>query len=203
MKKKIKVVINFKVYTVPAFVEFSRNTVTRMTGNTSFATPDVPLAQITTAANTLEVKYNASRGGGKQQTADMHQARKALGDLMYKQALYVERIALGNEPVILSSGFNATKQPEPALLPEFTVIHGEKEGEIILKHKAVKGAKAWAWQHCTNPIAPEKWILAGISTQSVFTVKGLTPGIKYWFRASYVTAEGQSEWCDPATKMVV
>jgi len=201
--KKVKVILNFIRYTATQLIEFARNTVIKMTGNPLFTTPDVAMAQITTAAALLETKYNASRGGGKQQTADMHQARKALEELLRKQVLYVERITMGNESMILSSGFDCSKQPAPALHPEFKVMNGEKEGEIILKHKAVKGAKAWAWQHCTNPIASEKWILAGISTQSVFTIKDLMPGGKYWFRASHITIEGQSEWCDPAVKIVL
>ena len=118
-------------------IEFAKNSVTKMTGNTNFATPDVALSLITTATNTLETKYNLAIGGGKQQTADMHQARKALDDLLHKEGLYVERIANGNETIILSSGYNASKQPAPAKRPAFSVENGEHEGEMFLKHKGV------------------------------------------------------------------
>lgn len=200
--KKVKVIINFVRMTVSNIIEFARNTVTKMTGNSNFPTPDVPLAQITTGANTLETKYNAAAGGGKQQKAEMRAARKALDDLLRKQALYVERIAGGNEAVILGSGFHTSKQPVPALHPEFTVMSGELEGEVVLKHKAVKGARAWVWQYCPDPLNANPWVQAGISTQASFKVKELPAGRKYWFRASYVSAAGQSEWCDPFVKLV-
>jgi hypothetical protein len=199
--RKSKVIISFSHSTVPELIEFARNTVTKMTGNANFATPDVPLAQITTVAATLETKYNAAQGGGKQQTADMHQARKALEDLLHREGLYVERITNGNETIILSSGYGTSKQPAPALHPEFTVDNGEHEGEMLLKHKAVEGAAAWIWQVCPNPIESDEWTYAGFSTQSSYIVKKLTPGIKYWFRAACITKDGVGPWSDPAIKM--
>jgi len=201
--KKVKVIINFAHIAMAMLIEFGRNTVTKMTGNASFPTPDVALTQITTAANTLEIKFNAAQGGGKQQTAEMHQARRAFEDLLRKQALYVERISSGNESMILSSGFNTSKQPVPALHPDFSARSGNLEGDIIVKHKAVKGARAWVWQYCLDPLGSAEWILAGISTQTHFTVSGLKIGAKYWFRCAYVNIAGQSEWCEPFIKTVV
>ena len=201
--RKSKVIINFKNQTVPEKIEFARNSVTKMTGNTNFATPDVALTLITTATNTLETKYNLAIGGGKQQTADMHQARAALDDLLHKEGLYVERIANGNEAIILSSGYNTSKQPKPASHPAFTVDNGEHEGEMLLKHKAVKQSKAWTWQYCQDPITETGWILAGMSTQTTFIIKDLKPGTKYWFRAAHLKKEGMSDWCAPIAKFAV
>jgi len=201
--RKIKVVFSFTHLAVSLLVEFARNMVVKMTGNPNFTEPDVPLDTITTAATTLETKFNAAQGGGKQQTADMHQARIALEDLLHKEASYVDRIANGNEPIILSSGYNTSKQPLPAKRPSFTVTNGNHEGEILLKHKAEKNAKSWAWQYCTDPITATGWIQAGISTQATFTVTGLMPGTKYWFRAAHVKPSGMSEWCEPIAKYAV
>lgn len=200
--KRTQVAYNFIKYSIPQKIEFGRNIVVRMTGNAVFITPDPPLTQMTMAVNNLEVTYNASRDGSKQQLAAMYAAEKVLDDLLRKEALYVERIAFGNEAQILSSGFHITQQPSSALLPEFTAKNGEKEGEIIVKHKAVKKAAAWVWQYCTDPINEINWKLASVSTQTTFTIMGLKPGAKYWFRAAYVTPEGMSEWCDPYTKIV-
>ncbi|MBI5217421.1 MAG: hypothetical protein HY958_00630 [Bacteroidia bacterium] len=211
--KKVKVVLDFIEYPVSEKVDFGKNTVTKMTGNANFPTPDVPLAQITTAANNLETAYNAAQGGGKQLTAAMHAAEKVMDDLLRKQALYVERITNGNEAMILGSGFHTSKQPAPAHHPEFTVETGKKaldsfidsthEATMVLKRKAVKGAKAWVWQLCTDPLAEDKWIYTGFSTQTAFTVENLTPGIKYWFRSASISKEGLSQWCDPIAKIAM
>ena len=201
--KKVKVILDFLRLSATKLIEFARNTVTKMTGYASFTAPDVTLANVTAAATLLETKYNAAQGGGKQQTADMHQAMKALTDLLHRQAQYVDRIAAGNETMILSSGFSASKQPVPAKHPEFTVMNGEKEGEIVLKHKAVKHAKSWVWQYCADPISAGCWTLAGVSTKASFVIKGLNPGGKFWFRAAHVSINGQSAWCDPCAKIVL
>jgi hypothetical protein len=201
--KKIKVLIDFIRFSIAEKIEYAKNTVTRMTGNLSFQNPDVLLAQVTTAATNLETAYNAAKGGGKQQTAAMHAAEKILDDLLRKQALYVERIAFGNEAMILSAGFNSSHQPVPSIISDFLVRNGDREGEMKLKHKSVAGSKAWIWQYCTDPIAENKWVIAGYSTQTFFTVQGLTPGVKYWFRCTYIAKEGVGHWSDPLSKMVV
>jgi len=201
--KKVKVVLDFLRLTVTKLIEFARNTVNKMSESSAFSSPDVDLTIITNAADDLEEKYNESQGGGKQQTADMHQALKTLTDLLRKQAQYVDRVADGNEAVILSSGFSTSKQPSPANHPVFSVTNGEKEGEIILKHKAVDQAKSWVWQYCADPIGTTDWTLAGVSTKASFIIKGLKSGGKYWFRAAHVGINGQSAWSNPCAKIVL
>jgi hypothetical protein len=202
--RRIKVLIEFLRIAITDKIEFGRNVITKMTGNANFLTPDVTLAQLTTATNTLESAYVASQGGGPAQTSAARLAEKAWDDLFRKQALYVERISSGNEAMILSSGLHASHEPLPALRPEFTAVHGELEGEVMLKHKGVHRA-AWVWQYIANPIPTDgsQWIQAGISLQASFKVSGLVSGKKYWFRAAYITKTGQAAWCDPVCLLVL
>jgi hypothetical protein len=201
--KRFKVLYDFIHFPVPGKVEYGRNTVIHMTGNTSFSNPDVLLSQITTACNNLETAYTASLGGGLQQTANLKLAVKTWDDLMRKQADYVNRISNGNDALMLSAGFHPTHQPVPALRPEFSAHHGEISGEVTLKHKAVKGA-AWIWQYVNDPLPADdkSWLLAGVSLQAMFVVKGLTPGTRCWFRAACVTHAGQGAWSDPVSMIV-
>jgi hypothetical protein len=201
--RKIKVIINYSYLSVPHLIEFSRNTVTKMTANvTIFATPDVTLTLITAAAATLELKYNAAQGGGKQQTIELKVAHAALLDLLRKQALYVDRIANGNEGIIVCSGFAASKQPTTSSRPDFSVENGDQDGVIELKHKAMAGVKSWVWQYSNDPTDTNKWVLAGVSTQSTFTIEDLTPGDRYWFRVAAVYSNGQDNWCEPLSQIV-
>ncbi|MFH0894318.1 MAG: hypothetical protein V2A54_07770 [Bacteroidota bacterium] len=202
--KKVKVLLDFLRLPIPGKVEFGRNTVTRMTGNISFPTPDVPLAQVTTACNNLETAYNAAQGGGKQQTAALHQAEKAWEDLLRRVAAYVDRIALGNDVMILSAGFNTTHQPVSRLNPDFSVERGEQSGEVILKHKAFAGRSAWIWQMSETPdTTAEEWKTIGTTLQATFIVNNLKPTVKYWFRAALVTTAGQQDWCEPHSVIVL
>jgi len=198
--RRIKVIINYSHLSVLELIELARNSAIKMAANaTVFVTPDVLYAAINTAATLLETKYNAAQGGGKQQTSEMNQAQKALLELLRQQALYVERIANGNESIILSSGFETSRQPVYTAQPDFEASNGEHSGEVLLKHKAVQGAKSWVWQYSTDGI---EWTHSGISTQTSYLVTGLTPVSKYWFRSAYVTIDGQSEWSNPVSEVV-
>jgi hypothetical protein len=202
--KRFRVLLDFLKFIMAAKIEFGRNVIAKMTGNANFLTPDVPLAQLTTATNAFETAYVAAQGGGPAQTSAARQAEKAWDDLFRKQVLYVERISSGNEAMILSSGFHASHEPIPAHRPEFTAVHGKLEGEVMLKHKAYDRV-AWVWQFIANPIPEDgaQWIQAGISLQASFKVTGLQSGKKYWFRAAYIDKTGQSAWCDPACVLVL
>jgi hypothetical protein len=78
-------------------------------------------------------------------------------------------------------------------------------GTVRLRHKAVKGARSWVWEYSTDPLpsGDKGWIQHSITTRALCVIEGLTPGAKYWFRASYVTKEGQSGWSDPVALIVV
>ncbi len=218
MRKK-KTIIDYSKFSPLDLIEEARNSVIKMTGNSNFQTPDILLATITAAANALEIKFNAAQGGGTQQNKAMQVVRKALTELMHKQAQYVDRIADSDEVIILSGGFHVSKDTDPVHRPEFTVEYPKtsKEGKtlkktldsfidsthqsaMVLKRKTVKGAKSWVWQLCPDPMADEKWIYAGFSTQTTITIKGLTPGINYWFRSTYISKDGLGKWCDPIAK---
>jgi len=203
MMRKAKVKINFIRISVPEKIEFGRNTVIRMSLDPMFANPDVAFSALSTAFNNLENSYNAAQGGDKQYKAEMREDKKMVDDLLRKQAMFVERIADGDSTIILSSGFKTVKQHAPALYPEFAVVYGKLEGSIVLRHKDVKGAQAWLWQLCPDPLNDDAWVLAGVSTQVKYLISNLQTGTKYWFRSCYVTPKGMSAWSDPIAKIVV
>ena len=198
--RRIKVIINYSHLSVLELIELARNSAIKMAANEDvFPTPDVPFAKINLAADNLETAYHKAQGGDKQMISEMNQLRKVLDDLIRKQAMYVERIADGDETIILKSGFEMSRQPIQSVKPEFEASNGEHSGTIDLKRKPMQGAKSWVWQYSNDG---NEWIPAGISTQASFTVEGLKPVTKCWFRSAYVTIDGQSEWCNPVSEVV-
>ena len=115
---------------------------------------------------------------------------------MRLQSDYVNRIAKGNATIILSSGFNVSKQPGARKILDFAIKAGKHSGEVSLKHVAPRGRYACVWQYCEDALLKEnKWSHADVTLKSQTTIKGLKPISKYWFRVAFVTIEGQSEWC--------
>jgi len=201
---KYKIKLDFAYYPVPILIEFSGNTVTQMDKNPLFPTPDVPLTEVTTATSLLATKFKASRNKGKSEISDMHDAQDALIALLYKQVDYVSKIAAGNHTIILKSGFVPTNDPSPALRPEFKVIVGAEDGQVILIHKAVKEAGAYLWQYVADPMpADDKlWVLAGVSIQTKCVIENLDSGVKFWFRVTPITRKGPLPHSEPIMKLV-
>jgi hypothetical protein len=197
--KKIKVVSDYHRFSIPKFIEFIRNTVTMMTNNPKLANPDVSLADMTTAVDNLEVRYNAAVVGGPPQTALLHTAYDTALNLVDQQANYVNRTAKGDASVILGGGFHISKQPGPAIRPVFWAITGNEPGEALVGCKAMPKSRAYVWQYCVSDEVPadDAWKFAGASTQRKMALTNLDIGHRVWFRVCGVTSKGMLPYLDP------
>lgn len=204
--KKDRIVLDFVRIPVAQKIEFGKGVIAKMKGNPKFTTPDVTIADMETKTELLETRSVAALDGGKEVTALMHQTETEWVDIMRKMAKYVDRIADGDNTIILSSGFNMAKQPSPAVRPEFSVELGEKSGSVVLRRQAVEGAKSYIWQYCTGD-TPEvndtEWVVAQVTSKASVELSGLTALSKYWFRSAVVTASGTSAYNSPIMQVVI
>src|SRR4051794_13554982 len=86
-----------------SMVSLARFVVQQMTGNPNFETPAVSLTILADAATAAETAYNNRKNGAVAKLANQS-AAKALSDLLYQQALYVNTIAQGSAEVIAGAG---------------------------------------------------------------------------------------------------
>jgi len=202
--RKVKTVLDFLRFSVSEKIEFYRNDISKMTGNAYFTTPDVPLATATTQVNSLETDYVAAKTGAHQAVAKMHQSEKIADATFRKLALYVDRIADGNDAIILSSGFHISKQPDPKSTKTFAVNAGKNSGEIELVHKTIQGARAYVWQYSIGnlPADDTQWMYKDSTTKAKITITGLESGSKVWFRVLATTINGTQPCSDPVMKVV-
>lgn len=196
-----KVKLGFTILTIPDKVLKARNTVTLMTGNASYLTPNPPLAAISTAADELETAYNEAADGGKTKTAVMRSKEQELDKLMVQLTAYVQEASNGDELVILSSGLEvaaAKTAPQDLPAPQNLVAEmGTNEGDIYLRWKKVDKAKTYLLQ--TSADGTGNWqTLSTVSTKANAVITGLKSGDKTWFRACAVGPKGNSPWSDPA-----
>jgi hypothetical protein len=196
-----KAKLGFTILSIPNKVLKARNTVTLMTGNASYPTPNPTLATISTAADELETAYNEAADGGKTKTAVMRSKEQELDKLMIQLTAYVQEASNGNELVILSSGLEvaAPKTPPQDLpAPQNLIAEmGTNEGEVYLRWKKVDKAKSYLLQSSAD--GATNWqTLNTVSTKSNAVIAGFTSGDKTWFRACAVGPKGNSPWSDPA-----
>ncbi len=202
--KTIHVILDYSPLPTVEVIDFGEHVESNMKSNPLFPTPDVPMSLFHSSLQTLKDKHALALNGNKTATEGVTIARKAFEKTLKLNALYVDRIADGDEEVIASSGYKARKQPAPANRPEFRVLAGNAEGSVILIRKAVKRAASYVWQRAANPLPSEEnlWIQTGISTQAKCVIENLESGTKYWFRVAAVTRQGQQAWCEPIMKVV-
>lgn len=87
--RRIKVIINYSHLTVLELIEIARNSAIRMATNENvFITPDVAFSIMNLTTDNLEKAYHSAQGGDKQKISEMNQLRKALEELLRKQAQF-------------------------------------------------------------------------------------------------------------------
>jgi len=204
--KKDRIVLDFIRIPVAQKTEIGKGVISKMTNNPKFATPDVSVDALEAKNTLLETRSVAALGGGKEATALLHQTEEEWNDIMRKMAKYVDRIADGDDTVILSAGFNLAKQPTPAVRPDFSVELGDKSGFVSIRRQAVEGAKSYIWQYCSSetPAANDTdWVTAQVTSKASVELSGLTPKTTYWFRSAVVTTAGTSAYNSPVMQVVL
>ena len=201
-----KVKLGLKDYTVTQKFELARNIVTALTGNADFATPDPALADVTTAADTLETAYNASqvaRQDSQEKTSIMYDKESDLDKTLTRLSLYVENTSEGDAAKIQSAGMDVKATAGASTPPDvphaLSATAGDMEGEIDLQWEPSSRAKSYVIQQSNDP--PGTWSQIGVVRKSKHSVLNLTSGDKYWFRVAAVGSAGQSSWSDPATRI--
>ncbi|HEY4784799.1 MAG TPA: fibronectin type III domain-containing protein [Bacteroidales bacterium] len=204
--RKVRVLLDFIKYIIPVKIECLRKVLANLTSNaTVFPTPDVELTVLKGVLDKLDADYLASLGGSHVAIAQMHQSEAEVDEKFRIIAKYVDRIANGNESIILIAGFNPTRQPVPSLKDHFTAKNSANPGEIILRYKAQPNARSYTWQYSevNPPVKEEDWKYAGSSTKAKFTIRNLVNLTKYWFRVAPVTAQGMQPWSEPISKVAM
>lgn len=203
-----KVKLDLRGIAIPQKIQFGRQVVTAMTGNANYTTPNPALAVLTTAINELEASFNdrqAKAQAAQQATTVQGIKEAALDGLLTQEAAYVETTSAGDTAKIQSAGMDVRAAGAPVgELPApagFVATAGDADGEIDLDWDNVRGAKSYQVQYSPDPITATSWVNADPVTRSKTTVKNLTSGSKYWFRARAVGAAGPGPWSDPATKI--
>jgi len=203
--KRIKAMLDFIELPVAEKIVFFRNVIAKMTANVSvFTNPDQSMETANNSVDLLQANYITASGGGHAAKVAMHASENAADEIFRELVAYVDRIAKGDESIILSSGFNTSKQPTPAQKPELTATSGANSGSVKLTAKAVKTAGSYIWQYAkdTLPADDNGWTMAGFSTQASNELTGLAVATKYYFRMAAITNTGTTDFTAAVLKVV-
>lgn len=180
-----------------------RYVVSKMTGNPHFATPAVPLADMTTMGDNLETAINKAKHGGLDDRILRNNLVTATQNMLRKQADYVRLTAQGDEAILASSGFELAKTPQPVGLPgtpfiRFVRMTG-KQGQAEVAWTAQHGADAYHVRLTDkDPNIHNEWEVVGITTKARFLLTHLDSYKAYWVSVSAIGAAGEGLMSDPA-----
>lgn len=201
--------LNFSRLSIPEKIARARQIVLSMTGNAHFPTPQPGLAAITAAVTALEQAGSdatIARQEAKAKTTIQNAKEDALNKLVAQAAGYVTAIAGGDEQIIQSAGMDVRAAPGTSAIaaqPQaLGATAGDHDGQMDLSWDPVITATSYVIETSSDPPTGTSWKHLGVSTKSSFTVTGLVSGSRIWFRVAAVNPAGQSNWSDPATKIV-
>ena len=83
---------------------FCRNIQSKLANTQIFTTPDIPIATITTLIDEYEKALINSKDGSHTATHILSDVEKRLDDMFHLLVYYVNKVAKGNETIIIQSG---------------------------------------------------------------------------------------------------
>lgn len=197
---------NFRKYSDGAFESKVHTILSSMTDNANFPTPVPALATVTAAAAAYSAALITASTGIRAGIAIKNDRRDDLTGLLRSLCTYVNLTANGDRSMLLSSGFDITKETEPTVItkPEnLQVANGVSSGELLVSVNAVKGAYAYMHEYTTDQtMPPNSWVTIA-STTAKISITNLQSGIKYFCRVGAVGPNNQLLYSDPIARIVV
>jgi len=176
------------VYSDSRLIVKAYHIVDMMTGNAYFPNPSPALADVKIANDNFNVAVDKVENGSRVDTANKNDLREVLVALLRKLALYVEVISDGDETIILSSGFDVSKQPSvvgPLDKPiKISVTMGKNPGTVIFSCEVIKNAHFYEFEYLEAPKSETSVWIKVTSTKHKVTIEGLTSGKQYIFRVA-------------------
>ncbi len=180
-----------------------------MTGNANFPNPVPTLVDFEAAYTDYKTKLEkANNGGSRLDFRQKKEARIVLLDLMSDLATHVNLVSKGLGSALESSGFRIGSLDRiigiPGIPQRGRLFDGDNSG--TLKWAVDTVPDAWEYEYCLGTRMDEAgtilWGEVQKATQSYGNpLTGLTPGVTYYVRVRAHNGKGNSDWCDPFSRM--
>lgn len=168
---------------------------TEMDGNLKFPNPPVLIADLKLALVDLRQAHTkAVRTRSIVDFADERALAVVVEDMLRQLGIYVDMIAKGSEPVILSAGMPASKtrekNPAPLQVSDFTAVFTGIPCTVLIKWRRPQYSKYFRVYMSTNPSTPTSWQLVDTISTRKMMVQNLASGQKFYFKVVPVGTAG-------------
>ena len=202
-----KALIDFSHFKDDELLVTGRHIYDSLDGNSNFLGLAGKLPTLLTALDEYEPALAKSIGGSKLDTSIKNQKREALIDVLKDIGEDVNDEADGDEPKIVSSGYDMSKDREPVgTLPppeDMNLEFGPDPGDMIVKLTPAPREAKYIVFFAKDPMPDDdKDWQQQFSTTSKIELRGLDSGDKYWFKGSYVTSTKEYNFTPPQSRII-
>jgi len=169
-----------------------------------FPNPPVDLDDLETAIMAYQSAYGETEMGGLAETQAKKMRRAELIAFLRQLAVFVERVANGDEAIIMAAGFIVARRgytPQgPLGKPGIRRVLHWMSTQLLVRATRVPNARSYEAQVRTGD---GPWQPAGTSTKALrIILKDLTPGVLYEIRVRAIGGStGCSDWSDQVQHM--
>ncbi|MGN6341191.1 MAG: fibronectin type III domain-containing protein [Ginsengibacter sp.] len=166
-----------------------------MTGNASFPSPSPTMEVFSAAVSAYVTQLAKAATRDANAIAAKNTRRAELIALCEQLGNSVATTAQGNVELLVSSGLPLRKKRQSVVLSapsNFRIFNGVNSGELDVKVDAQKGATGFGFEYTEDPLTAESVWMKTLCSTSRCTIKGLTPGKRYWIRPLVIGRKGQT-----------
>ena len=173
-----------------------------MQESTLFTDPPVDIEELENLAQDFQHTWEIAKdGGSKMERSLRDEARQSLLDAFRKTANYVNQVARGQLPALLSSGFeleNDQKRLQPTAPPSWVKLtDGPQKNQLLLRFEPVKKSSFYEYQYTAETEMEEKPVWGETLQTRKAQSNILAPtkaGHTYYVRVRTRNAAGSSDW---------
>jgi chitodextrinase len=200
-----KVSLGFAELSDTGLDNFAQGVIAALTGNPTYPTPPVTLANLQAAVDDFTTRMAAAQTGGVSETAAKNNSRDVLVGMLRKVATYVQLTCNDDPSLLLTSGFqmqSTNRASAPLEKPHGLNIKNGGSGRLVARVDPVKNANTYEGR---TKAANGEWLPSVFSGDSRrITFSGLSPGTNYTIEVRALGGStGQSDWSDPSTHMAM
>jgi hypothetical protein len=177
----------------------------KMIENENFPEPGMLIIELGEITKQFENAMSEAAFGDRVKIAIRNDVRALLIKKLKKVGEFVQNEANGAETLLFSSGFPIIKPLEEIYLRspgDFKIMPGPKPGEIIMKVRAVKGARSYQYEWTPAPAGPDsKWETI-TDTRCKKVISGLPLGVNYCFRMAVVGARSRVVYTEVLSRYI-
>lgn len=178
-----------------------------LTDNPNFPTLTTEVPLIKSLNDQLAAAIIKAKDGGHKDVFNKNSVRKALETQLKLSGLLVQNVSKGDESMILSSGYEVNKTPEPiGPLPKPVNLQakpGDNHGSLKVSWNPVPGAYLYEVEYTESPVTSSSIRTRFSCSKHNAIIDNLTPGKMYSIFVAGAGSDPRRVWSNELTSYVM